>query len=152
MVVTKSDIEKEFASVEFLKWFTDTRQNIEFAASTGYMPVKVEALDFNHLKSHLEASGIEIAPIMFETLIVSLDKVATSELYTNKAFEGGTAARRVLETHLQEKAEADRESVLELMAGGMPREEAVALFNTEENFSGWLEEFTRLLNEAAGRQ
>ena len=150
MVVTKGTPEQEFASVEFLKWFTGTRQNIEFAALTGYMPVKNEATDHGVLISHFHASGAEIDPLVLETLRVALEKVNTSELYTNKAFGGGTAARRVLETNLQEKAVADRESIVELIAGGMQKAEAVAQFNTDAGFNIWLDDLTARLLEAAG--
>jgi len=149
MVVTKSSPAEEYASVEFLKWFTEPSQNIEFAASTGYLPVRLEALDYDLLRAHLDDRGIEIAQIVYDTLRVALEKMGSSEMYTNKAFEGGTAARRVLENHLQAKAEADRESVVELIGGGMARDMAVARFNTNDNFNQWVDAFTEELIEAA---
>ena len=42
--MTKSDYAHEYAAAEFLKWFTDTKQNVKFAITTGYFPVKNEAL------------------------------------------------------------------------------------------------------------
>jgi len=150
MVVTKGSKEEEYASVEFLKWFTDTHQNIEFAALTGYLPVKKEALDYDLLKAHLDDGDVDIAPIIYDTLKVALDKVNTIEMYTNKAFEGGTAARRVLETDLQEKAAADREAVVQMISDGTSREDAIAQFNTDDNFRQWMESLTIKLNEAAG--
>ena len=39
MIVTKSTKEKEYASVEFLKWLTAPEQNIKFVSETGYLPV-----------------------------------------------------------------------------------------------------------------
>jgi len=148
LVVTNSTPEMEYASVEFLKWFTDMQQNIEFAASTGYMPVKRDALDYDLLRAQLDERGVQISQIVYETLRVSLENVSTSELYTNKAFESGTAARRVLENNLQDKAVADREAVLLLIDGGMGHREAVAQFNTEANFIEWVDTLTARLNEA----
>lgn len=40
MVVTKTDEKKEYACTEFLKWFTQAENNIEFGCSSGYLPVK----------------------------------------------------------------------------------------------------------------
>src|SRR5579859_1055433 len=39
VAVTKSTPEKQLASWEFLKWFTDTKQTSRWAALSGYMPV-----------------------------------------------------------------------------------------------------------------
>ena len=43
--MTKSDYAHEYAAAEFLKWFTDTKQNVKFAITTGYFPVKKETLN-----------------------------------------------------------------------------------------------------------
>ncbi len=43
MVVAKADEKQERAATEFLKWFTDTERNMEFSATSGYLPVKAEA-------------------------------------------------------------------------------------------------------------
>jgi len=149
MVVTNSTPTEEYASVEFLKWFTEPRQNIEFAASTGYIPVRKEAIDYGVLRAQLDDSGLEIAPIVYDTLRVALEKLRTSEMYTNKAFEGATSARRVLESNLQDKAVADREAVVQMISEGTPRSEAVAHFNTAGNFNQWVDELTAQLLEAS---
>lgn len=45
LVVAKSTPEKEKAAALFLKWFTAPLQNMEFVASTGYLPVTIEAFE-----------------------------------------------------------------------------------------------------------
>lgn len=45
MIVTKSTREKEYASAEFLKWFTAPEQNLRFISETGYLPVTREAFE-----------------------------------------------------------------------------------------------------------
>lgn len=45
MIVTKSTKEKQYASVEFLKWFTAPEQNMKFISETGYLPVSKEAFE-----------------------------------------------------------------------------------------------------------
>lgn len=149
MVVTKATPQEEYASVEFLKWFTDVKNNIEFSALSGYMPVKKEAADYNLLSSQLKKSGISINEITEETLRISFDEIKSSELYTNKAFTGGVAARSVLEGHLQSKAVSDREAVMQMIESGSSHADAVAAFNTEENFKDWITDLSKKLNEAA---
>jgi ABC-type glycerol-3-phosphate transport system substrate-binding protein len=43
VAITKSTNEKQLASWEFLKWFTDTKQTSRWAALSGYMPVRQSA-------------------------------------------------------------------------------------------------------------
>lgn len=148
MVVTKSTPQEEYASVVFLKWFTETQKNIEFASLSGYMPVKKDAMDYETLKAEIEKKGITLTSITDETLRVALSEIESSELYTNKAFSGGAAARSVLEYNLQDKAVSDRAAVIQLIESGVPHDQAVAQFNTQENFNAWFQGFTQKLNEA----
>lgn len=146
MSVVKSTPQSEYASVVFLKWFTETQNNTEFSALSGYMPVKKEAVDYDALVSRLTAAGQTIDEITSETLRIAFEEIKTSELHTNKAFDGGANARAVLEHHLQDKAIADREAFLKAIEGGSSHEQAVAMFNTEDNFNNWLEDITKELN------
>ncbi len=50
VAVTKSTPEKQLASWEFLKWFTDTKQTARWAAISGYMPVRASAANEQVLK------------------------------------------------------------------------------------------------------
>lgn len=45
MSVIKSDLKHEYASAEFLKWFTRKENNIRFVIETGYFPVKKDSYD-----------------------------------------------------------------------------------------------------------
>ncbi|MDR1687512.1 MAG: extracellular solute-binding protein [Clostridiales bacterium] len=148
MAVTKSDEQREYASVVFLKWFTDVKNNIGFSALSGYMPVKKEVASYAAFSENLEQNGISINPIANEALKVVFDEAADSEFYTVKAFPGSAEARVVLENNLRGKADSDRAEVISLIEGGLAEKDAVALFSSEEKFNEWLEEFTKELNEA----
>ncbi len=145
MVITKGTAQQEYASALFLKWFTDIEPNIRFSAMSGYMPVKKDAADYDKFQSVVSANAIKLDDITSRTIQVSFDGIKHSELYTNRAFEGGAAARAVLESSLRDKAGADRAAVIELMAQGKARAEAVAQFNTDANFKAWLEAMTAAL-------
>ena len=45
MAVFESGHVHEYASAQFLKWFSQPGQNIRFAVSTGYLPVKTASLE-----------------------------------------------------------------------------------------------------------
>ena len=72
-------------------------------------------------------------------------------LYANKSFENGTAARKVLEYHLADRASADRASVLEAIAGGESLEEASADYVSDSAFEEWYGAFCEALNAAAAK-
>lgn len=149
MVVTKSTAQEEYASVLFLKWFTEEENNIEFASLSGYIPVKKKAQDYELIKTQVKNSDITLDGLTDETLKMALSEMSTSELYTNKAFSGGAQARNILEYDLQDKAVSDRAGVLALIEDGETHGQAVARFNTEDAFNEWLENLTEKLSETA---
>ena len=136
MVVTKASEEEEKASVEFLKWFTRTENNIAFSAGSGYLPVKREANDREKIKSC--NTGINAS--MEEILSVGVETVNASTMYTPKAFEGSNDARNVLEHTMSDLAAADRTVVEERMQNGEDLETAAADFLTEEYFKAWYQD------------
>lgn len=148
MAVTKNDPAKEYASVTFLKWFTEKDRNVAFSSSSGYLPVKVEANDFQLLRTTVESAGETLQPKVELTLDVAFDVFKTHKLYTNKAFDNGSDARKVLEYNLQDLAVKDRETVKTAVAGGQSLEEAAAPFTADEHFQEWLEGFKKALNSA----
>ena len=72
-------------------------------------------------------------------------------LYTNKSFSNGSAARKVLEYHLADKAAADREQVAAALEQGKTLEEAAAAYVTDEAFEEWYNSFCAALNDVAGK-
>lgn len=150
MVVTKGTPEEEYASLQFLKWFTEKSNNTVFAALSGYMPVKKDAVDYDGMLSELTNSGHTMNPITQETLRVALNEIKTSELYTNKAFKGGAEARSILDHSIQDKAVADRELVKQRLGGEQSLEQAIEPFIGEAEFQAWLNELkTKLANAVA---
>ncbi len=145
MVVTKAEEAQVSASVEFLKWFTADERNIKFSVGSGYLPVTKTA----NSKEAIAGSGVRIADSMSKTLNVGVDTVNGNEMYTTKAFEGGTEARNILEYSLSDKAAADREIVAGRIAGGLSMEESVAEFELDDNFNAWYEETLQSLQAFA---
>ena len=128
---------QEYACTEFLKWFTQAENNIEFGCSSGYLPVKKAANDKAELDKIIEERGLEVPEKTYDTLVAAFDTVKSSTMYTNKAFQGGTAARKVLEYNLSDKAVADRAVVEEKLAAGADPDEAVSEFISDEAFEEW---------------
>jgi multiple sugar transport system substrate-binding protein len=145
--VTKATEEQEYASMEFLKWFTEKDRNLQFSIGSGYSPVTKAA---NTKDTITEAYGTDSADVksqnMLQALLISADVYNTTETYTSKPFEGGKEVRSILESSLRDIASTDRESVLTKIAAGASREEAVADYSTDEYFETWFNNLVEQVN------
>lgn len=148
--VTKATPQEEYACALFLKWFTDVERNVGFSVSSGYLPVKNEALNTQVIHSALADLEPADAQRMELSLDAALTQLDTCTLYATRAFDGGNAARAVLESSMSDLAVADRQAVMDLMAGGLSREEAVARYDTDEHFQSWYQDLVAQLSAACG--
>lgn len=148
MVVTKTTPEEEYASVVFLKWFTQEENNLAFGCTSGYLPVKKSANQKDALDKVIKEENLEVAPKTYDTLVTAFDTVNTNKMYTNKAFDGGSAARKVLEYNLSDKAAQDREAVEKLLKQGESLESATAEFLSDEAFNEWFEQLKAALEQS----
>ncbi|MCI8417239.1 MAG: extracellular solute-binding protein [Lachnospiraceae bacterium] len=151
MVVSKSDKPHEYAAVEFLKWFTEAENNLQFGSVSGYLPVLKEANSVEKLDQVIAEKQLEVAPKTYDCLTTIFQEMDDTILYTNKSFENGSAARKVLEYHLADQAAADRAEITASLSQGMSLEEASAPYITEEAFEGWYNSFCNALQQAVGR-
>lgn len=148
MVVTKSEPAKEYASVVFLKWFTEEDRNIAFSTESGYLPVKKAANDAGRITDALDRlESSTVVSNLRKALPVSVEMTNTHTLYTTKAFHKGTEARDVLETSMIGQAKADLKEIRALMDQQTSRSDAIARFQTDEHFRQWLEAFREALEK-----
>lgn len=140
IAVTKGSEAEIEASVEFLKWFTDTQQNLRFAVASGYLPVKKEANDMEEIRKTGSLSS-QVDSVMQ----VAVDTMNSYRLISVLPFARSAEVRNLLEDSMQEKAETDRAAVEAEIAAGKSREEAAAQYDTDENFRSWYEEMTAAL-------
>lgn len=146
MAVAKTTDAEVEASVVFLKWFTQPENNIAFAVGSGYLPVTYAANEMDAIHS----SGLALTGSMENVLTEAVDAVNTNELYTTKAFEGGTDARSKLNYSMSDLATADRATVEERLAAGESAEEAEAEFLTDEYFEAWYQSLCDALSQYEG--
>lgn len=148
MVVSRSDEKHEYAAVEFLKWFTRAENNLEFGCVSGYLPVLKEANSVEKLDQVIASEQLTVAPKTYDCLTTIFQDMDGMTLYTNKSFENGSAARKVLEYHLADKAAEDRAAVLAGLEEGKTLEEAAAPYVTREAFEDWYHSFCDALDSA----
>ncbi len=148
MVVSRLDEKHEYAAVEFLKWFTRAENNLEFGCVSGYLPVLKEANSVEKLDQVIASEQLTVAPKTYDCLTTIFQDMDGMTLYTNKSFENGSAARKVLEYHLADKAAEDRAAVLAGLEEGKTLEEAAAPYVTREAFEDWYHSFCDALDSA----
>ena len=134
MAVTKTDEKQMYASVQFLKWFTEDERNIQFSVASGYLPVTKTANDVKKIEETTNLTGNNELPIVK----AAIDTVNHNTLYTTKAFEDGTDARNILDA-MSDKASADRKTVVKRLEKGESFDEAVKDFVSDSNFDTWYE-------------
>lgn len=144
-VIQKTDAEVE-ASVRFLKWFTQSDWSIEFCVGSSYMPVTREYSNM----ARIEKRSPGMKPSVRMALDTSVQMVEDHTLYTTKAFTGGAAARRLLESSMSDLAKTDRESVENAMRQGATLEEACAPMLREEYFDAWYAQMMAELTAVIG--
>lgn len=152
MVVSKSDKKHEYAAVEFLKWFAQAENNLQFGCVSGYMPVLKEANSTEKMDQVISSRQMTVSAKTYDCLDTIFREKDNLTLYTSKSFANATAARKVLEYHLADKASEDREDVEILLRQGKSLEEASREYVTEEAFEAWYDSFCDVLNNAIGEQ
>ena len=133
MVVTKSSEDEVKASIKFLKWFTQSENNIEFSVGSVYLPVTNDANSIDKIKS----VDSDISSSMEEILTKSVAEINDNNLYYMHAFENGNDARTALQEAFGDTAQQDRNTVDERIAQGESAEEAEAEFLSDEYFEQW---------------
>ncbi len=145
MAVTKSTEREEYASIVFLKWFTEKEQNLRFNLGSGYLPVKYDAAKPEAIESYCAEN--ETKSVIRDTVDVALKQAEGSTLFTSKAFANGTAARDMLDTAMVSRAVEDRAVIEERVAKGEKRDAVLAEYLSEEYFEVWYQESLQNLQE-----
>lgn len=109
MSVAKSTEAEEYASVLFLKWFTQSEQNLRFCAESGYLPVSLEAAQTNVMSEYLDENAAN--SVVSDTITTSLSQGEKYIMYTPSDFAEGTQARAILARTMLDAAATDRAAI-----------------------------------------
>ena len=127
MSVTKSTEAEEYASILFLKWLTQSEQNLRFCGDSGYLPVSLEAAETNVMSNYLNENAA--SSIISDTITTSLSQGEKYIMYTPSGFAEGTQARAILARTMLEAAITDRAAI---EAGALIDE-----YLSDEHFNEW---------------
>ncbi len=145
MSVVKSNDKEEYASVVFLKWFTDMERNIQFSVNSGYLPVKKEA---NNADKIINAdAGIEIDDTMKNTIVTAIGEINSYQLYTSPAFDKSSELRDYIGDTMQDTAEAAYEEASGKIAAGGDRTKVLEGYTDDTAFEAWYAAFEKGFNQ-----
>jgi len=150
MSITKSDKAHEYAAALFLKWFVDIEQNIDFAVSTSYFPVKNEALVENKVLTALDKTDVANEAIR-KSINTTLKMFDSYTLYGNKPFEGSYDMRALLENHLFNFVQKDLGVLEKRVAEGEERSKVIESLISNEHFEKWYQQFTQEAEQIISR-
>ncbi len=150
MCISKSDAAHEYAASVFLNWFIDVPQNVEFAAATGYLPVKTEALDADTVLKEMEKENITNGTVK-KTIEAAIDMIQSYSLYGNKPFEESYELRSILETSLFEQVKHDLEVLERRVQAGEDRQAVIDELCTMDHFKSWYDDFTGRIQSEISR-
>ena len=151
MVVSKSDKAHEYASCEFLKWFTQLENNYKFGSSSGYLPVLKEANNSEVFEKFVKEEQIDIKQKTYDTFENVFEYMKNATLYSTKAFKDGAAGRKVLEYAFTDKISADLEAIDNKVNDGENREKIIGDYVSDAAFEEWYNSFAETLNTACGK-
>lgn len=145
MVVTSGDEQKIYASIEFLKWFTEKERNLEFTINSGYLPVTYEANNMKLAKEAIKQSGQ--SEKLQKLTEVGMETINDNKLYTPKVFDKANDARKILDSSMSDKAKYDRKMIQEKLEAGTPLNEAIKEYVDDANFEVWYQEINNELEQ-----
>lgn len=145
MVVSKSDATREAAAAEFLKWFTASEHNLEFAVSSSYIPVQNKSLDFN---SVLEVMKGETSNVILSSAEVTYNSVMPEyEFYASKPFDGSYDSRNAIKSHILDSLETAKNDLNARLDSGEDRDLVISDLTGDGSFKEWYLQFEAVIND-----
>lgn len=149
MGVAKSTPERQEGAAEFLKWFTEKTQNIEFAMTTGYLPVQTAAFSDATFEKSLETLNAGDPPQknIAAVYTIALDQIIDRDTFASLPFKGSYEVRSTLEKTLIAMGESGRQEATAIKAQGMTEAEILMALDIDEQFEEWLKRIKSRLDE-----
>jgi len=155
MCVTKSTVEKERAATLFLKWFTDQKQNLNFAMSSGYLPVKSDVYQSEAFKTALQKLNQGNATQKNVAMVydIAFQQITTYTAYAVKPFTNNYVLRPLLLSTLTIAAESAQQAADALKKQKMSSAQILSSLNLEQRFADWMKALEKALqNEGISYQ
>lgn len=138
--ITQSDSAHESASAFFLKWLTLEEQNLDFAISSGYLPVQNEALESGYVKAvtnYYDYNTKKANPAVVKSAKATDTMLSEYMFYSNPPFAGSYEMRQFFDEYITTSIEGALMEIQKKITEGMSREKAEAFVTDETHFNAW---------------
>ena len=146
--VVKTVERRQAAAAEFIKWFTQPEQNVNYALVSGYSPVMTEKYTgekVNQSLVELEDSEDTVSKNIAKVLRLATEQMNTYELTVDKEYKGSYDIRNMFGLTLSEQAKEARKAY-------SSQKKTLEQCLSEEAFEEWYksieENFQKLIKES----
>lgn len=141
-----SDPVREYAAARFIAWFTEPEQNVRFAVSTGYLPVKTEALKLlPEVPGQVSANGNEDA--VKKSLQVSIEAMNEKKFYIRRPFSMSYERNQIFDSSLENCTRSALEEMDRRIQAGEEKQQLQREYTDQEHFENW---YDTLVKKMAG--
>lgn len=150
MCVARSTPAQQEGAVLFLKWFTEAQQNIDFAMTTGYLPVSGEAFSSQQFADALVTlrQGEKAQQNVADVYEIALRQITEANTYAAKPFIGSYDVRSILQSTLLEVTDAGISLASGLRSSGAGEEDILNAIKVDESYAEWIAKIKTALDDA----
>ena len=131
----------------FLKWFTETENNLRFTSESTYLPVKKDAFNIDTFEKTISENNLEVSQKTKDVVEhIMNDGALLNDGYTLKHFSASNNIRKLLDNNLQTKADKDKKAIQKEISEGNNREDVLNKYVNDETFQDWYSSFTKEIN------
>ncbi len=147
MSVIKSDEANEYASIVFLKWFTEEERNIRFSMGSGYLPVMKSANSYDKIAQINDTLDSPVDDIMLRTFETAIGDINSRPLYISAPFDKSAETRNYIGNTMADTASAAFAQVKKRTDAGEDRSAVIAELTSDAAFDAWYDSFISGLSE-----
>lgn len=140
MCIAKSTPAQQEGAALFLKWFTAPEQNIDFAMTTGYLPVQTAAYSSDAFQAALDTlrSGEKTQQNVAGVYDIALYQITESSTYAARPFPGSYDIRSTLQATLIQAGLDGRAAVQAMDTDGLSDDQVLSALDVDARFDAWL--------------
>ncbi len=140
MCVARTTPEQQEGAAMFLKWFTAPQQNIQFAMTTGYLPVQSAAYESEDMDAEIQTlrEGEVAQQNVASVYEIALHQIIEADTYAASPFAGSYDVRSIVQSTLIDMGLAGQQEADALKAQGLSEEEILAALDVNAAFEQWM--------------
>ncbi len=148
MSVSNTSPEKQEGATLFIKWFTEPKQNLEFAKVSSYLPVQKESVTQEYVVDEATEEKYKEKEKNIATVYnLARNQILDGYTYSPLGFESSYDVRKLLGNSLKEYGEKGKETANQLKSEGLTEDEIIEKLESDKVFKEWIEYLETILGK-----